>query len=296
MWRDELVRLAGTGHRAVAIDLPGFGDSPPPTEVDAPWIDVLETLDELGIERFALVGNSYGGAVAMRIAALAPERVACLMLVSPPPLDLEPSPLLRAVWDAEEEALDRGDVEAATRAVVDGWTLGDSPPALRNRIAEMQRRAFELQLAAPEAPEGDDPLEDGAGPLADRVPTLLVTGGRDIPDFRDGAQRLAAQLGLEGAVAIEAAGHLAPLEQPEAVPGAARRAPRRAGSTPNARRQHHERPSDLSIEAPEGRSTSWRSDGAAAAAQEIRRASEISTRKPSSPSGAGASSVIQIRK
>ncbi len=177
---------------------------------------MLETLDELGVERFALVGNSFGGAVAMRVAALAPERVSGLMLVSPPPLDLEPSPVLRAVWDAEEEALERGDVEAATRAVVDGWTLEDSPPGLRDRIAEMQRRAFELQLAAAEAPEGDDPLEGGAGPLAGRVPTLVVTGGRDIPDFRDGAHRLAAQLGLEGAAVIEAAGHLAPLEQPEA--------------------------------------------------------------------------------
>lgn len=215
MWEEDLDRLAESGHRAIAVDLPGFGDSPPP-EIDAPWTDVLATLDELGAERFVLVGNSFGGAVAMRVAALAPERVAGLMLVSPPPLDLDPSPALRAVWDAEEEALERGDVEAATRAIVDGWTLADSPPELRDRIAEMQRHAFEVQLAAPEPPEGEDPLEQGAGAIAGRFPTLVVTGEHDVPDFRDGAHRLAAQLGLEGAVVIEAAGHLAPLEQPDA--------------------------------------------------------------------------------
>lgn len=215
MWDGELDRLATAGRRAIALDLPGFGDSAPAAELDAPWTDVLGTLDGLGVERFALVGNSFGGAVAMRVAALAPERVSALVLISPPPLDLDPTPALRAVWDAEEEALERGDVEAATRAVVDGWTLDDSPPGLRERIAEMQRRAFELQLAAPEPPEGEDPLDAGPAALAGRVPTLLIAGGRDIPDFRDGAHRLAEQLGLDEAVEIEAAGHLAPLEQPE---------------------------------------------------------------------------------
>ncbi len=56
----------------IAVDLPGFGEAPMPAEQDVPWVDVLETLDHLGVERMALVGNSFGGAVAQRVAVLAP--------------------------------------------------------------------------------------------------------------------------------------------------------------------------------------------------------------------------------
>ncbi len=74
MWRDLMPVLGEAGYRVIAIDLPGFGRSPVAAELDAPWRDVLETCDEIGADRFALVGNSFGGAVALRIAATAPER------------------------------------------------------------------------------------------------------------------------------------------------------------------------------------------------------------------------------
>jgi 4,5:9,10-diseco-3-hydroxy-5,9,17-trioxoandrosta-1(10),2-diene-4-oate hydrolase len=41
-------------------------------------VDVASAMEELGIERAVLVGNSFGGAVAMRVAAVTPERVAAL--------------------------------------------------------------------------------------------------------------------------------------------------------------------------------------------------------------------------
>ncbi len=81
------------------------------------------------------------------------------MLVSAPPLELDPSPKLRAAWDEEEEALNDGDIDAATAAVLDAWLLPDAPDELRRQIGAMQSRALELQLDAPEAPEAPDPLE-----------------------------------------------------------------------------------------------------------------------------------------
>ena len=53
------------------------------------------------MERAALAGNSFGGAVAMRVALVAPERFTSLALFSAPPLDSEPSAELAAVWEAE---------------------------------------------------------------------------------------------------------------------------------------------------------------------------------------------------
>jgi pimeloyl-ACP methyl ester carboxylesterase len=81
------------GHaRVVAVDLPGFGSSPPgrdfriATHVQA----VHELLDTLGWGRVTLVGNSMGGLVAEMVAATAPAKIDDLVLVgpaSPPPRD-----------------------------------------------------------------------------------------------------------------------------------------------------------------------------------------------------------------
>ena len=91
--------------------------------------------------------------MALGVAAVAPERVWALALISVPPPELEPSPELQAAWDAEEAALERGDVEGAVAAAVDAWTLPGAPESLRARVAEMQRRALELQADAADLPE-----------------------------------------------------------------------------------------------------------------------------------------------
>lgn len=219
MWAGHLERLADAGFRAIAPDLPGFGEAPAIAGGHAPWTEVTQTLQELGVARAVLVGNSFGGAVALRIAVVAPALVMGLVLVSAPPTVLEPSPKLAAAWAAEESALEAGDVDAAVRAVVDAWTLPTSPPALRDQLSVMQRRAFELQAALPDdAPEDADPVdEDPAAIERVRAPALVAVGAHDMPDFRDGADDLARRLPRCGStVVVEDAGHLAPLETPDA--------------------------------------------------------------------------------
>src|SRR5918912_1279439 len=130
MWSAHLEPLAAAGYRALAFDLPGFGEAPVAPGPQAPWNDVLMALNELGIGDAALVGNSFGAAVALRVAVTAPGRVRALALVSTPVEEVEQSERLTAVWKAEEDALERGDVDAAVRAVVDAWTLNHSPPEL----------------------------------------------------------------------------------------------------------------------------------------------------------------------
>jgi pimeloyl-ACP methyl ester carboxylesterase len=217
MWAEHLGPIADAGYRVVAMDLPGFGDAPPSPEW-AEWSDVLQTMDELNIERAALVGNSFGGDVALRVAVVAPERIAALVLVSARPPGMEPLTELQAAWESEESAWESGDVDSAVVAVVASWLRADAPPALRERVAAMQRHAFELQLAVGEpSTEPHDPIAahpevlEGLG-----IPALVVAGELDMPDFRLGAEALARQLPHARRVVIARAGHLAPLEQPVA--------------------------------------------------------------------------------
>src|SRR5262245_17708658 len=216
MWTEHLPPLADAGYRAIAVDLPGFGEAPLGKQFQ-PWSDVLETIDDLKIDRAAVVGNSFGGAVALNVAMVAPERVTALVLGSARPPWREPSSELEAAWEAEESALERGDIEAAVTAVVDTWTLPDAPQALRDRVAAMQRRSFEVQVAATEAVEVPAPAEvDPDGLIELETPTLVAAGEFELPDFRLGAEQLAERLAGDRPAVMSGAGHLAPLERPEA--------------------------------------------------------------------------------
>lgn len=73
-------------HRAIALDLKGYGASDKPEgdyRLDAQADIVLRLMDELAIERAVLVGNSMGGAIALRVAARWPDRVTRLVLACP---------------------------------------------------------------------------------------------------------------------------------------------------------------------------------------------------------------------
>jgi pimeloyl-ACP methyl ester carboxylesterase len=99
---------------------------------------------------------------------------------------------------------------------VDAWTLPDAPAEIRERIATMQRRALELQVGT-EVSQAPDPLEEGLGRLAEiEQPALVAVGGRDKQDFIAGAEAMARALPNAHHELIPDAGHLAPLETPEA--------------------------------------------------------------------------------
>jgi pimeloyl-ACP methyl ester carboxylesterase len=81
----------------------------------------------------------------------------------------------------------------------------------------MQRRAYELQLAAGDAEDAPDPLdEDPDWPARLHMPVLVAAGERDMPDMQEGVQVLGARLPHARCEFIAGAGHLAPLETPEA--------------------------------------------------------------------------------
>ena len=210
MWSEHLEPLADAGYRAVAVDLPGFGEASVEPGEQAAWNDVLETMRALELDRAALVGSSFGGAVALRVAVVAPAAVSALALISAPAPGLKPSPELEAAWEAEEAALGDDDLDGAVEAVLYAWV----PERLRPRVGVMQRRAFELQADAGDVAEAPDPVEDLEPLRSIDVPTLVAAGEYDMPDFRDGAGVMAGVLPDARHEVIAGAGHLAPMEVP----------------------------------------------------------------------------------
>jgi pimeloyl-ACP methyl ester carboxylesterase len=216
MWDEHLEPLAAAGHRAVAVDLPGFGEAVSRREPVAHWEDVVETMDALGITQASLVGNSFGAAVALRVAALQGRRVSSLLLFSvaavPEP---DPSPQLLAVWDAEEGAIAAGNFEQAVEAVVSGWVRPGTSAEVRERIATMQLENYRRHASGPELEQAADPLEDDPALVAViGCPVLLAVGESDMADFRNAVPTLAAKLPRVTTAVIAECGHLAPLEAP----------------------------------------------------------------------------------
>jgi pimeloyl-ACP methyl ester carboxylesterase len=96
-WRWVLPALART-HRVLALSLPGHGDSAPAVGGYAPGTDlaplVADFLDAVGVGSLHVVGNSVGGAVALRLALADPARVQTLTLVDSAGLGRAVNPLL----------------------------------------------------------------------------------------------------------------------------------------------------------------------------------------------------------
>jgi 4,5:9,10-diseco-3-hydroxy-5,9,17-trioxoandrosta-1(10),2-diene-4-oate hydrolase len=93
----------GARHRVVALDWPGHGRSAAdrvPTSATR-YADLLgRFLDALGVDEAVLVGNSIGGAAAVRWAATHPDRVRGLVLENPGGLDATDDRLARIVFAA----------------------------------------------------------------------------------------------------------------------------------------------------------------------------------------------------
>jgi pimeloyl-ACP methyl ester carboxylesterase len=87
LWRPLVERLAHR-HTIYAIDLPGFGGSPHPAERSGFALHelarrVLDWTSEQRLGRFDLIGHSFGGAISITLADMAPERVRSLALIAP---------------------------------------------------------------------------------------------------------------------------------------------------------------------------------------------------------------------
>ncbi len=222
MWEQLVAPLRRT-FRVVRPDLRGYGDSPVPGGEYADADDVAALLDHLQVPDAAVVGASFGGRVALELAAAHPGRVRELVLLCPSVRGVEATAALRAFDTEEDHLLSTGDVEGAVRLNVTTWLGPDAGLPAREALAAMQRRAFEVQLAAEAdgAADGDPPRSRRVDVdlAALRVPTVVVSGAKDMDHLQACAAEVAAQVPGAEHVVLDWAGHLPALEQPDAVLG-----------------------------------------------------------------------------
>lgn len=200
LWRHQIPALEES-FDVVAPDLPGWGETPMPS-VPYSFVDVVaQHLPAL------MVGNSFGGAIALRTALAYPERVKKLVLVGSGLPAWDWTEEMRAYFAAEEEAFEAGDLDGATEINLEFWVK----PQHRDEVRPQQRRALELQ-SAHEEPELIWPDMPPLSTLS--MPTLVVVGDDDKDDFKKIAEHLAEEIPDADLVIVPGAGHLVGIDQP----------------------------------------------------------------------------------
>lgn len=220
MWAPVIEHLAHH-FRVIAPDLRGFGETPLPPGEYTDADDVAGLLDHLGVDEAAVVGASFGGRVALELTERHPARVRQLVLLNPGLRGVDPTEDAIAFDDAETALLQAGDIEGAVRLNVRTW-LGDSAGlSTREALAAMQRRAFDVQLAADRAAaadgEGPRPLRVEPDLAQVAVPTLVVSGAKDLEHSRKVAAHVASSVAGAELVELAWAGHLPSMERPDVI-------------------------------------------------------------------------------
>ena len=225
-WLENVPHFAAAGHRCIAMDLGGFGESEVvdgEVSIERYGRAVKELLDQLGIDRAAVIGNSMGGFIALELAIREPQLVERLVLVSAAVLWQEyrrAKPLV--VFANATEAL-----AARALAEVPGWLLrrrGLRSRALRFggiRAQPSNELQHELLLTARRTAGflpafqalASYPLRDELHAI--RCPTLIVWGSAD-PLVGVGHAWELEQLIPGAEVSIhKGVGHVVQLEAPE---------------------------------------------------------------------------------
>ncbi len=212
MWDPQWEALAAAGFRVVRCDLRGYGESPVPSAPYNAAEDIAEVLAAVGLDSVAVIASSHGGRVAQELAARWPERVSRLILVCSSSTELVPGPALGELWRQEEAHIEAGEIDAAVELTVAAFLGPEATDAARVLVREKQRHSLDVHLAA-----GDDyPPTDVPFALSSiTAPSLVISGAKDLPEFREIAERLIEALPDARAVELPWAGHLPTLERPE---------------------------------------------------------------------------------
>ena len=216
LWDRQIPALVAAGFRAIAVDLRGHGDSPSPRK---PWSiddfarDLLRLVDDLGIQRAALVGHSLGGRAAFSFALAHPERLAALVAVGAH--SEAPSGPYRSVLERVRASAAEGGLAAFTDAFRDAGEIPLRATAngaasacywkdfARNRPADLVA-ALDAILAMPT-------LTPRLGEI--RAPFLALVGADDRP-FLELAARYATLIPAARTHVVADCGHYPMVDAP----------------------------------------------------------------------------------
>jgi YbgC/YbaW family acyl-CoA thioester hydrolase len=219
IWRDQVGALEG--FRCIAVDLRGMGQSDAPDlgySMPIYAADLAALLDVLGVDDVVLCGLSMGGYVALEFLRQWRARVRGLVLMDSR-ADADAPEVRRARDAAAATARERG-----AGAIADAMLPKMLAPATLSRRPDVAERVRALMSSTPVAgivgalaamrdrEESVSLLSTLAG-----VPTLVVVGEADILTPPDQARAMAEAIPGGRLALIPGAGHLPPMEQPEAT-------------------------------------------------------------------------------
>ncbi len=225
-WR-QLSDLLKGDYRALAIDLYGYGETDPWTGPPPPF----RTEDEVALVAAVasavgppvhLVGHSYGGLVALRLALAEAVPLRSLVLIEPIAFWLlglagedELLSEIRGIADGFNAAIDRGEPEAGVEPYVDYW---NGPGAWRSLPDPVRR--YVMDTAAKVYHEWGSAF-DVSIPLSEmerlRVPTLILCGGITNRTTRRITELLVERIAGARSATIPGARHMSPISHPDAV-------------------------------------------------------------------------------
>ncbi|WP_157953513.1 alpha/beta fold hydrolase [Ignatzschineria cameli] len=211
---NEVIAHFETEYDLLALDLPGHGDSPAPSEEEQWRIEalaemVLRLVDQLGYQRFHYVGTSIGGAIGQEILLLAPERLKSLMITNSSHKIGETS-----AWESRAADVRQIGLAEMAPTIVPRWFASDYLESAIEEIEDWKR-----SLAAT-SNEGYAQLCEalGAWSATDRlpnrdqsVPVLCLAGSEDKAMALPNMEQLADLMG-ERELEILAVGHVPSVE------------------------------------------------------------------------------------
>ncbi len=192
-------RLATLGHSVLGVDLRGHGesDAEPPWNTDTHAQDVIETLDEIGVEQALWIGHSYGGRVAATLAAAGDGRTQGVALLESPG-QVPPARAHRAI---ETERLDWS--FATVDGVVEAMLSSDlmvAPPRdvvaafVKDDVRRGPDGRFRLRVSPGAVVVAWSEMTLPPPPIA-RTPTLLLSAAKPLSGTDELDARYSEELG-----------------------------------------------------------------------------------------------------
>lgn len=203
------------GYRCVVPDLPGFGFSSKPTDIDY-HLDLFcrymfELLDDLGVEQCAIVGNSLGGAIALGMALARPARVSALILMAPGGLEEREAyfamPAMSLMTQVFSGGVNRESLAEFVRSglVHDGSKVSDALMDQRWEVYQQQNDRVMKTMVVPN-------MSERLGEI--RCPVLVFWGANEKMMPETGFRTLARGIEDVRLVMVSRCGHWVMLEHP----------------------------------------------------------------------------------
>lgn len=204
---DPVTALLPESARVICYDVRGYGRSPAPTGPFTAVGDLAAVLSRLDVVDAIVVGHSGGGATAVSLTLVQPDRVRALILAAPGVSDY-PWPENDPYFVECDTLLSARDREGLTALGLRTWAAADADPQAEDQI----RRAVDAMLAQGDHLQDDPPAMSRLDQI--RVPTEVVIGDQDHPMVVDCAEVIAARIPRCRLTFRPGADHMLPLREP----------------------------------------------------------------------------------